>query len=337
MKPESRRSFLRRWGRVALAPVVARALGVDGRLAAGELGDPLPAPARRPTTALIDGASRSVVADVRRPEVIDGARVHETLLGEMIEDGLRLATGRDDPVEAWRSCFQPDDIIGIKFNSIGETEIGTSVPFAVRLVASLERAGFDPDRIMLIEVPRHPELRALRTRPVPWGFTDREVPFGSGSEQLAVVLEEITALISVPFLKTHNIAGFTGCLKNLSHALIRRPGRYHGNACSPYVGDIVALPQIRSKLRLSIVNGLRGVFDGGPAADPGKLWQHAGVLVGMDPVAVDAVGLDVLNAHRRERGLHPIGDLHGRVPHLHAAAERGLGTVDQDYIRVAHA
>jgi hypothetical protein len=49
-------------------------------------------------------------------------------------------------------------------------------------------------------------------------------------------------------------------------------------------------------------------------------------------VAADVVGLDILNERRELAKLPAIGDSDGNVPHLHAAAERGLGTDDQDYI-----
>ena len=100
------------------------------------------------------------------------------------------------------------------------------------------------------------------------------------------------------------------------------------------MGDIVALPQIRSKLRLHVVNAVRAVFDGGPAVRAQGAWNHAGILVSTDPVAADSVGLDIINDQRARAKLAPVGDALGRIPHVHAAAQRGLGTDDQDYINL---
>ncbi|MEP0844658.1 MAG: DUF362 domain-containing protein, partial [Phycisphaerae bacterium] len=211
--------------------------------------------------------------------------------------------------------------------------LNTTFPMASALVESLKRAGFGPGRVMLVEAPPS-STRTLKTRPPVQGFSGPEVSFGSGAEELSAVLQEATAIINVPFLKTHNIAGMTGCLKNLSHALIRRPGRYHANGCAPFVGDIVALPQIRSKLRLHLMNALRAVYDGGPAAGADNTWTHAGLIVSTDPVAADAVGLEVINERRQASNLAPIGGPDALIPHLRAAAERGLGTDDPDYIRL---
>jgi uncharacterized protein (DUF362 family) len=184
---------------------------------------------------------------------------------------------------------------------------------------------------MLIEAP-HRLMREFGTRPCPVGFSGGMVSFGSGEDELSAVLQEVTAIISVPFLKTHNIAQMTGCLKNLSHALIRRPRLCHANACTPFVGDILSLPQIKPKLRVHIVNALRAAFDGGPMPGRDHLWTHGGILVSTDPVAADQVGADILNEQRALRKLPVIGDRDGHIPHVHAAAARGLGTDDQDYI-----
>jgi hypothetical protein len=100
------------------------------------------------------------------------------------------------------------------------------------------------------------------------------------------------------------------------------------------VGDIVALDQIRSKLRIHIVNALRVVYQGGPTVVPEGVWTHAGLIVSTDPVAADATGIDLLNEQRARAKLPPIGDDQAHIPHIHAAAQRGLGTDDQDYIQV---
>jgi uncharacterized protein (DUF362 family) len=184
---------------------------------------------------------------------------------------------------------------------------------------------------MLIEAPDKMTAE-LGTKPRIFGWSGDKVSFDSGSDQLAALLQEVTAIINVPFLKTHNIAMVSGCLKNLSHALVRRPALYHKNHCTPYVGDIVALPAIRSKLRIHVVNALQAVYKGGPEPTSDGIWTHAGLLIGTDPVAVDQIGLDLINRQRARAELPAIGGLAARIPHIHAAAEKGLGTDDQDYI-----
>src|SRR6185369_5735245 len=89
------------------------------------------------------------------------------------------------------------------------------------------------------------------------------VDFGCGTESFVAALDRVTAMINVPFYKTHHLAGMTGCLKNLSHGLIRRPSRFHANGCDPAIGRIAASAPVRRRMRLHIVNALRIVVSGG--------------------------------------------------------------------------
>lgn len=271
---------------------------------------------------------KSRVAHLRAIEAVDDFN----LLGELFEEGLRVITNQPSPGDAWHKILDRDDIVGIKFNHVGFEALGTTLPLAIQLVESLKRADFPPERIVLIEVPHH-LCRQLKTRPCPFGYSGKAVDFGSGQEELVAVLQEVTAIINVPFLKTHNIAGMTGCLKNLSHALVRRPGLYHANGCDPFIGDILNIPLIRDKLRLHVVNALRAVFNGGPQILPEYRWTHGGLIVSRDPVAADMVGLDILNNRRAEAGLPLIGQGY-RVPYIRHAATLGLGTDDQDRIEL---
>jgi uncharacterized protein (DUF362 family) len=157
---------------------------------------------------------------------------------------------------------------------------------------------------------------------------DAEVDFGSGRDRLSSLLQQVTALVNVPFLKTHNIAGITCGLKNLSHALVKHPARFHGNRCSPFIGDIVALPQIRDKLKLTVVNALRVVFDGGPEAADDLTHESGTILLSRDPVATDTVGLDTLHHIRNRLSLPYVDDGDGRIAYIEAAARRGLGCSD---------
>jgi hypothetical protein len=57
-------------------------------------------------------------------------------------------------------------------------------------------------------------------------------------------------------------------------------------------------------------------------------WPYGGFLASTDPVAVDAVARQVLEARRREVGLPPLA-AEGREPaHIAAAARLGLGVAD---------
>lgn len=277
-------------------------------------------------------APKSDVVEVMMAGLTDGRRIHNILLDEMLETSLRQIANTPTAGDAWRTWLDDDDIVAVKFNRSGQSTIGTSTDFGRALIASMLRADLSNERIMLLEAP--PELeREFATRRPPDGWVDRVCDFGSGSDQFRAALDQATAIINVPFLKSHNIAGMTGCLKNLSHGLIMHPARYHADGCSPFIGDIVACSDIRPKLKLNIIDALRVMYDGGPQASESTVMSANLLIASTDPVAADSTGLVWLNRIRKNRNLPPIGGSDDAVPYLKAAENRGLGTFNLDNIQ----
>jgi hypothetical protein len=242
----------------------------------------------------------------------------------MLERTLTKLTGTRTGGEAWRAILRPDDVIGLKFNQSASEAIATTDALADALFTSIVDAGWAPERIVLIEAPRE-LVRRYGTMPARRGFATSETDFGSGSDQFAAVLDQVTAIVNVPFLKTHNIAGMTCALKNLSHALVKHPARYHANGCSPFIGDIVAADPIRRKLRLCVVDALRVVYEGGPEATAATIADEGTLLASTDPVAVDTASLALLNEIRQQLELPPVARSAGEVGYLAAAHRRGVG------------
>jgi len=286
----SRRSFL------GSAVVAAGAPWLGSAAVRGSNDDKLVVP---------PGVNPSRVVAVHSPHIVDGARVHARRLREMLARTLTKLTDTRAVEDAWRTILKPDDVVCLKFNGSAQSLLGTTEPFAEALIESLVAAGISPDRIVCVEAPPSVRAKYGTTDPVS-GFASTATDFGSGSDELASVLDQVTAIVSVPFLKTHNIAGMTCALKNLSHGLVKHPARYHANGCSPYITDIVSLPHIRKKLRLCLVNALRIIFDKGPEGSAETVSDEGMVFAAFDPVAADAHGLTILNEVRRSRQLSPV-------------------------------
>lgn len=271
------------------------------------------------------GMPRSRVVQVQNPRAVSGPEVHRQLVGEMLQKALMSLTATTTIGQAWRSILKPKDVIGLKFNRSGQKIIATTRILADVLIGSIVEAGWRPEQIICIEAPEGTEARN-QTTPARHGYASTTTDFGSGADQFASVLDQITVLIDIPFLKTHNIAGLTCTLKNLSHGLIKHPARYHRNRCSPYIADIVAAAPIRSRLRLCLVDALRVVYDGGPEATAATISDEGILLASLDPVATDTVGLAILNEIRQGYELSPIALSGGDLGYLGAAHRRGLGT-----------
>jgi hypothetical protein len=271
---------------------------------------------------------RSRVVQVQSRLAVQGPVVRRPLLIELLERSLTSLTGMPTLTEAWRSILKPDDIIGLKFNRSGQEVIATTDAMADVLISSLVESGWGAEQIVCIEAPEG-VCRRHQTTPANLGFEPVPSRFGNESDFLASVVGQVTAIINVPYLKTHNIASLTCAMKNLSHAFVKHPAQYHRNGCSPFVSDIVSIPAVRDKLRLCIVDALRVVFEGGPEARVETLSDEGVLLASFDPVATDAIGFDLLNGVRWRRGLPSIARSAMDVPYLQAAHSAGLGTADR--------
>lgn len=263
-------------------------------------------------------AARSRVVEINSRLVMRSSVVDVITLGDMVEQGLMALTGAKDVEQAWRAVLNRPKNIAIKFNSVGAELIATNAAMARVLIDHLLRAGFDPATVRLIEAPAHLADELGTATPVD-GWAD-EIRVGANREALARYLLEAEAVINVPVLKSHQIAGMSGCLKNLSHAVIRHPGRYHAGGCAPFVGEVVGAQKVSQRLKLNILSALRIVADRGPDAREEDLATMGAILLGFDPVAVDSVGLGLLSVERRRRSLEVMP-----TPHVTAAGADGVG------------
>jgi uncharacterized protein (DUF362 family) len=138
----------------------------------------------------------------------------------------------------------------------------------------------------------------------------------------------------------------TGALKNMSHGLVNNVARSHStpgtNACNQFIPEVVAHPIIRQKCVLQIMDGIRGVFQGGPFGNnPEWAWDYNALLFATDPVALDHVEWDIIDAKRAAMNIPAVGKV-GRLgldseregfdirqpQHIALAANLGLGYFD---------
>lgn len=281
-----------------------------------------------------DSVAASRVIRLTSKRLVSSRTVNSTILRESLAKGLCALTDSDAIADAWHRLLQPDDTILLKFNQSGAEHIGTTPPLARELVVSLQSAGWSPEQIIVLEVGGA-DLRLIRqTRPADLRWQGEEVHFGAcGRDSFLAALDQATAVINVPFLKTHHLATMTGCLKNLSHGLIRHPARFHANGCDPAIAEIVASRPIQDRLRLNILNALQVVYEGGPEAKAADLHAAGELVFSLDPVAGDATGFGILNEIRALHGLTPLLPAASIPRFLASAARLGVGRADAEQIR----
>lgn len=137
------------------------------------------------------------------------------------------------------------------------------------------------------------------------------------------ITTEVNKLVNLALLKDHQSAGVTLALKNLSHGLVNNVSRSHStrslNACGAFIPAVVAMPIIRDKAILHIVDGVKGVWHGGPSARPQYVWEQKAIFFATDPVALDHVGWRELDEKRVSVGRQKLAD---ELPDQHSTFVR---------------
>jgi len=122
-----------------------------------------------------------------------------------------------------------------------------------------------------------------------------------------------SAIISVPKLKLHRMAGVTLSLKNMM-GVVKPKGQIHGQL-GRKIADLASVV----KPRLAVIDGIIG---GEGHELSGKPVRMDLVIAGLDPVAIDTVGATVMGFDPKE------------AEHIALAARKGLGICDPNKIRV---
>lgn len=312
-----RRSFVRMAG--------ASAAGIAGF---GALSEGLPRAQDTPRSRIAALHSTSL-----QPAV--GRVIPEVVL-RLLDAGVSHVTGIEAADKAWAKLFVADDVVALKVNTSGGPLLSTSKTVVDAIVQRLTGLGISRDNIVVYD-RTDAMLQAcgyqtntgsgLKCGGVEGHWEGKTVSQGAFRGRLPVILGLCSAIVNVPILKDAAGAGVTISMKN-HFGTISNPSQCHGNGCDPYIADVNALPEIRSKQRLIVCDATSACFEGGPGADPRYIWQPNTLLVGADPVALDTVGAAMIDEKRVQLGL-PTLEAAGRKPkQLASAAARGVGTND---------
>jgi len=289
---------------------------------------PVLSDACRDADTLPPATDPSPVAEVLRDDAVtvDAASQRATLnagpIREMLDAALFALVPAGSP---WRSLlpdWTPDTRLGIKINVLNE-QCPTSLPLVQALVGSLvdglgasrdqiivwdrrvdelERAGFTEDAVGAKVMGT---IRTVTDSSGP-GYGDPTCGVVAGkAPRLSRILTDLTDLtINVPVLKTHDICGVTGALKNI-YGLIDNPGDYHQNI-NTALPQLYRLPPIRRALRFHVLDALIAVTTGGTSSAPDTVPKR--VLASADPLALDRRALALAEQLRDEKqlGLKPV-------------------------------
>ena len=224
------------------------------------------------------------------------------IIQQMLDDAVMRLFDTDSPVKAFQKIIKPEDIVGIK------TNVWSYLP-----------------------IPKEVE-NAIKSRVMDVGVAEDKIDINDHNVRRREIFKNATAMINVRPLRTHYLAGVSGCMKNLI-MFAEKPFEWHPNSCEN-LGLLLNLPQVKEKIRLHILCSLTPQYHGrGPHHFSRRyVWNYKGLIVGTDPVAVDAVGLALLMAKRREK-LGRAKQIPPVPKHIRTAdVKHGLGTSDLNKI-----
>ncbi len=310
-----------------------------------------------------------------------GTKPDPDVVREMVAQGMRALTGDQNPRDAWARFIAPSDVVGIKVNCSGAPGLVSSPVVVAEIVRNVMDLGLKPDAIWVYE-RFEDQIKMVRyDRWLPAGVNIWTAETFRGSSQAydpatyvettffdeddtrsnmaRMVSGRFTKIINVPMVKDHGASGVTGCLKNIAYGSFSNVARSHSGTVTntySFIGTLAAVEPLRSRTVLQIMDGMRGVWHGGPfLLDKKFVFYPKRLLFGTDPVAMDRLLIDIVDEKRKAehaasvwdrsmKYVNPGGD-HAHDPnvfafvretgHIEYAAHLGLGVYDLDRIKIA--
>ncbi|MCI0515265.1 DUF362 domain-containing protein [candidate division KSB1 bacterium] len=222
------------------------------------------------------------------------------VIGTMLDQAICQLTGEKEVKQAWGHFFKTTDHVGVKFTRCGWMRVHTEPALIDNIHTRLTQFGIAKDHLY--------------------------------GEDSGLPLEKITALINVPSVKVHTLTGIAAALKNYIN-FTGKESSYHGDG-NAKLGEAWLLPQVKGKTRLIITDLLRPYFGPGPQINPLHRWDYKGILVGTDPVAMDAICVAICQTKRDQFKGEPWPITPPPKCVEHADKEFHLGTHDQQKIKL---
>jgi len=314
------------------------------------------------STPLTSAKSRVVL--VRDAAAVSSFNTDAVRVRAMVAAGVTALTGESNGATAWQRFASSNDVVGIKINTqsgplqstrralveaisqglcaagvsatniyvfdrdplqmqaAGYLRAGTSN--SMREVSVIDGTGWDPD----VYFENNLAGKLI------WGdllFGRNQEPLSKRSHLPKLVTKTITRLINIPVLQDHDPCGLSGCLYNLSLGMVDNSRRFEtmGQHGDPMIAEICAMPQLRQKLVLNVMDGLIAGYAGGPGFKVQYSWNYGALYFSADPVAIDSLCVGVLDVKRGETKVPLIGP---QASHILTASRLGLGQSDRTKI-----
>jgi hypothetical protein len=258
-------------------------------------------------------------------------------LRKMLDASITRLTGLNDAREAWAALFRPGDKIAIKVNTFSNSLIWTHYPLVKAVTDSLQEAGIPAEQITIFDAqnfelttagyPVNLDGPGVRCNGIFSDSSQEKTDVMGNMINLGNVLKNCDALINIPVLKSHMMAGITFAMKN-HYGSFTSPSLLHSSDMRE-IAALNALPVIKNRTRLIIGDALSANLR---YANSYPYWQEDwigdSIFMSFDPVAHDTLGLQLLTRELEKVGGNPASLVGMATPALKYAVELGLGTND---------
>jgi uncharacterized protein (DUF362 family) len=148
-----------------------------------------------------------------------------------------------------------------------------------------------------------------------------------------IISSDVDKVINVPVMSVSETNGIAGCIYNMTIPNIDNWRRFAQGSRfgSGSLAEIYANPLIAKKVVFNLMDGLMAQYAGGPQPQPNYAVHHGTLYASKDPVALDAVGLKLLEEWRKRGSLRPVGSV---AAYIDVASDLGLGNSAPNRIEV---
>lgn len=269
----------------------------------------------------------------------------------MVERAVKELTGESTLAGAWRKFVHPSDMVGIKVNGLGLRNMASNKEVVYAIVNGVIAAGVPAANVVVLEqwsgflnatrVSRSEMPQGVRTHVHAGTDLSPETRVPSGRTRYSRGLLGCTAIIGVPLVKDHSLSGFTGAMKNLTHGLVKNPEDFHRNreglnSRNRNIPDLYAHDAIKSRVRLHIMDAFKVLYDRGPQDNPAARVVYETVMASTDPVAIDAIGTEIVDEQRTSHGMRTLERSGRAVRYLAHAEQMGLGIAERSRINLVN-
>jgi len=297
---------------------------------------------------------KAVVVKAVRADAVSGTKPNPKVVSEMVHAVVMKLSGKSSPADAWKCYVKPDDVVAVKINCLFGRGACTHPCVTSAVVEGIRMAGVPADKIIVWDRTGKDlekcgyqvgKIDGVAYTGVDGDWEEEPTRFHTCDGRFAKILtQKCTALVNVPVLKTHSLSGITFSMKNhfgsfhnagAAHG-DRKERKVHGGMCDPFIAELNRLDVIRKKTRLIVGDALLPVANKGPQARPDATYPEKAILASTDTVAIDYVGIKMLDVQRKKMGLEGLEES-GSAKCVFTAAEKGLGPADMSKIELVTA